>query len=261
MPMSILQATQIDTDGGTPLPTAWPQLAAQGVDIRRGELTVVAGQPAAGKSAFALATAVRIGMPTLYFAADTAAWTMLLRVVAMVSGQTQESVESRLNQDVQYAEGAYQSIRFVRWCFDSAPTLADIDTEVEAYNEVWGSYPSLIVIDNLIDVAEGDDEFAAIRRTQKELKFLARDTGAAVLVLHHVTEAFRVDEGSAPSRSSILGKDTRLPALVLTITNENGYLGVAVVKNRYGKCDPSGRTVTWLGFDGSRMHIWELDTK
>ncbi len=259
--MSIRQAASQHDASGHPLPTAWPQLAAQGVEIRGGELTVIAGQPAAGKSAFALATALRIGRPTLYFCADTAAWTMLLRVVAMVTGQTQDNVESRLDVDLGFADGAMESVRFVRWCFDSAPTLADIDTEVEAYNEVWGSYPALIVIDNLIDVAEGDDEFAAIRRTQKELKFLARDTGAAVLVLHHVTEAFRVDEGSAPSRSSILGKDTRLPALVLTITNENGYLGVAVVKNRYGKCDPSGRTVTWLGFDGSRMHIFELDQK
>lgn len=259
MPMSIKQAASAQDAGGHPLPCAWPQLAAQGVEIRGGELTIIAGQPAAGKSALALATALRIGRPTLYFCADTAAWTMLLRVVAMVSGMTQDKVESKLNQDLGFADGAFESVRFVRWCFDSAPTLADIDVEVEAYNEVWGAYPELIVIDNLVDVSDGDDEWGGIRRTQKELKFLARDTGAALLVLHHVTEAFKVEEGAAPSRSSILGKDTRLPALVLTVTNEDGYLGVAVVKNRYGKCDPSGRTVTWFGFDGSRMHIWELE--
>lgn len=259
MPMSIKQAAGAAEASGHPLPTAWPQLATQGVDIRGGELTVVAGQPAAGKSAFALATAVRIGRPTLYFCADTAAWTMLLRVVAMVTGQPQDKVETRVNTDLGYADGAFDAVRFVRWCFDSAPTLDDIDAEVEAYQEVWGKYPELIVIDNLVDVSDGDDEWGGIRRTQKELKFLARDTGAAVLVLHHVTEAFRVDEGTAPSRSSILGKDTRLPALVLTVTNETGYLGVAVVKNRYGKSDPSGRTVTWFGFDGSRMHIFELE--
>ena len=179
----------------------------------------------------------------------------------MSTGMAQDAVETRLNQDMDFAAGAFDHVRFIRWCFDSAPTLADIDTEVEAYNEVWGAYPQLIVIDNLVDVSDGDDEWGGIRRTQKELKFLARDTGAAVLVLHHVTEAFQVAEGSAPSRASILGKDTRLPAVVLTVTNENGWLGVAVVKNRYGRCDPSGRTVTWFSFDGARMQINELEAK
>ncbi len=133
------------------------------------------------------------------------------------------------------------------------------DDEVAAYEEVWGRPPKLIVVDNLIDVSDGEEEFSALRRTMKELKFLSRQTGAAILVLHHVTEAFHVNEGTAPSRSAILGKDARLPALVLTITNDNGFLGVAVVKNRYGKCDPSGRTVTWFTFDGARMCINEME--
>lgn len=253
------QAARAADAGGHPLPTAWPTLAAQGVEIRGSELTVIAGQPAAGKSAFALATAVRIGVPTLYFCADTAAWTMAIRAVAMTTGLPQDQVEEKLSSDPHYADGAFDSMRFIRWCFDSAPSLDDIDNEVAAYEEVWGRNPQLIVIDNLVDVSDGDDEWAAVRRTQKELKYLARETGAAVLVLHHVTEAFQVNEGSAPSRSSILGKDTRLPALVMTVTNENGFLGVAIVKNRYGKADPSGRSLTWFAFDGARMSINELE--
>jgi replicative DNA helicase len=259
MPIALDRAATSEDAGGHTLPTAWPTLEAQGVNIRSAELTVVAGQPAAGKSAFALATAVKMGIPTLYFAADTAAWTMAIRAVAMVTGLTQDVVEAKLTDDPHSADGAFESLRYIRWCFDSAPTLDDIDDEVSAYEEVWGRNPDLIVIDNLVDVSDGDDEWAAVRRTQKELKFLARETGAAVVVLHHVTEAFRVDDNSAPSRSSILGKDTRLPALVLTVTNQDGFLGVAIVKNRYGKADPSGRSVTWFTFDGARMSINELE--
>ncbi len=253
------QAARAADAGGHPLPTAWPSLSAQGVEIRGSELTVIAGQPAAGKSALALATATRMNVPTLYFCADTAAWTMAIRAIAMQTGMPQDQVEYKLASDPHFADGAFDSIRHIRWCFDSAPSLDDIDDEVTAYEEVWGRQPTLIVIDNLIDVADGEEEFAALRRTMKELKYLARETGAAVLVLHHVTEAFHVGEGQAPARSAILGKDTRLPALVLTVTNENGFLGVAVVKNRYGKCDPSGRTVTWFSFDGARMSINELE--
>lgn len=253
------QAARAADAGGHPLPVAWPSLAEQGVDIRGSELTVVAGQPGCGKSTLALATAVKMQVPTLYFAADTASWTMAVRAIAMVTGMPQDQVEVRLSADPHFADGAFDSLRFVRWCFDSSPTLDDIDDEVAAYEEVWGRNPKLIVIDNLIDVADGEEEFAALRRTQKELKYLARETGAAVLVLHHVTEAMHVAEGHAPARSAILGKDTRLPALVLTVTNENGFLGIAVVKNRYGKCDPSGRTVTWFTFDGLRMQLKELE--
>lgn len=253
------QAARAADAGGHPLPTAWPSLSAQGVEIRGSELTVIAGQPAAGKSAFALATAMRMGVPTLYFCADTAAWTMAIRAIAMTTGMAQDQVEYKLSSDPHFADGAFDSIRYIRWCFDSAPTLDDIDDEVAAYEEVWGRQPQLIVIDNLIDVSDGEEEFSALRRTTKELKFLARNTGAAVLILHHVTEAVHVAEGNAPGRGSILGKDTRLPALVLTITNDQGFLGVAVVKNRYGKCDPSGRTVTWFTFDGSRMSINEME--
>lgn len=253
------QAARAVDAGGHPLPVAWPSLSAQGVEIRGAELTVIAGQPAAGKSAFALSTVAKMRVPTLYFCADTASWTMAIRAVAMTTGLTQDQVETKLTTDPHSADGAFDSLRFIRWCFDSAPTLDDIDDEVAAYEEVWGCNPSLIVVDNLVDVSDGDDEWAAVRRTQKELKFLARETGAAVVVLHHVTEAFNVSDGSAPSRSSILGKDTRLPALVLTITNESGFLGVAIVKNRYGKADPSGRSVNWFGFDGARMNIWELE--
>lgn len=259
MPVALDQVSRRADAGGHALPTAWPSLEAEGVSIRGSELTVIAGQPAAGKSAFALATALRMAVPTLYFAADTAAWTMAIRAIAMQTGMPQDQVEYRLASDPHFADGAFDSMRFIRWCFDSAPSLDDIDDEVAAYEEVWGINPQLIVIDNLIDVSDGEEEFAALRRTTKELKYLARETGAAVLVLHHVTEAFHVNEGNAPSRSSILGKDTRLPALVLTITNDQGFLGVAVVKNRYGKCDPSGRTVTWFSFDGSRMSINELE--
>lgn len=39
------QAARAADAGGHPLPTAWPSLSAQGVEIRGSELTVIAGQP------------------------------------------------------------------------------------------------------------------------------------------------------------------------------------------------------------------------
>jgi RecA-family ATPase len=54
---------------------------------------------------------------------------------------------------------------------------------------MWGRSPTLIVVDNLMDIAiDGHEEFAGMRAVMKELKYLARDTNAAVLVLHHTQE-------------------------------------------------------------------------
>ena len=256
--MLITQALGQGDTGGQPLPSVWPGLTALGGDIRSAELTVIAGQPGSGKSTFALATAVRLGVPTLYFCADTAAWTMGVRLASMITGETQEAVEERMMRDPSWGSDVLGSARHIRWCFDGAPTLEDIDLEVAAYEEIHGQAPVLIVIDNLVDVADGEDEWASIRRTLKELKFLARDTGAAVVVLHHASEAVAVAENCAPPRSAILGKDSRLPALVLTIAAYDTFLAIASVKNRYGKADPSGRSCVWLGFDGARMNIFEL---
>ena len=256
--MLITQALRQGDTGGQPLPSVWPSLSALGGDIRSAELTMIAGEPGAGKSAFALATAMRLGVDTLYFCADSAAWTMAVRLVSMLTGETQDAAEERLKHDPAWGQEVLAQARNIRWCFDGAPSLDDIDLEVAAFEEIHGRAPALIVIDNLVDVSDGEDEFAAMRRTLKELKFLARDTGSAVVVLSHTSEAVTVPENTAPPRSAILGKDTKLAALVLTIASYGSFLAIAPVKNRYGKADKTGQTCAWLGFDGARMRLYEL---
>lgn len=257
--MLITQALQQGETGGQPLPSVWPELAALGGDIRTAELTMIAGEPGAGKSAFALDLALRLAVDTLYICADSAAWTMAVRLGAMLTGETQDVVEAHLKADPAWGKQVLGAVRNIRWCFDGAPTLDDIDLEVQVYEEIHGRPPALIVIDNLVDVSDGEEEWAALRRTLKELKFLARDTGSAVVVLAHTSEAAVVAEACAPPRSAVLGKDTKLQALVLTIASYGTYLAIAPVKNRYGPFDKTGKTCVWLGFDGARMKLYPLN--
>jgi hypothetical protein len=91
----------------------------------------------------------------------------------------------------------------------------------------------------------------------KELKYLARDTNAAVLVLHHTKEGF---EGyPCQSRSSIQGLVNQIPAMVLTIgqmkQGDDNFLCVAPVKNRYGKADQTGNNYVTLSFNPESMHL------
>lgn len=229
------------------------------VGVRASELSMIAGVPGAGKSSLALHVAVFAGVPTLYVCADTSAWTMVLRTVAMLTGMTQSGVETRIITEGDDWAKEVMSTRagHIYWVFDSAPTLDDIDSEMQAYHEVMGADPELVVIDNLVDVADGDDEWAAARRAMKELKFLARDTGAAVLILHHTSEAHKYD--LCPPRAALQGKVAQLPALIVTVHSGAGAMLMCAVKNRYGRADSTGGTVESVWFNPQTMQITDVE--
>jgi len=137
----------------------------------------------------------------------------------------------------------------------------DIELEIEAFYELNGQYPELVVVDNLLDCTHSDgDEWASMRSLLREFKWWARETGAAFLVLHHTSEA--VSGNPAPPRSAIQGKVAQTPALILTVANTTeGFMCVAPVKNRYGPADPSGTNVTWLVYEPARMHLGDMETR
>lgn len=245
--------------GGEPLPTVFRTFDVNKIVIRRAEVSMIAGTPGAGKSTLALAVALRSKVPTLYISADTNAHTMAMRLLSMISGQPQSNAEQMLIESVEESRKAInEHSGHIFWSFDSAPTLADLDMEVSAFEELWGCPPTLIVIDNLIDISnDSGEEFAAMRSTIKELKYLARDTNAAVLLLHHTKESY--PGNPCQPRSALQGMVAQLPALILTVgTNAPGYLAVAPVKNRYGKADPTGDTSFWLQFNPEVMEVADI---
>jgi predicted ATP-dependent serine protease len=245
--------------GGEPLPTVFRTFDVNKIVIRRAEVSMIAGTPGAGKSTLALAVALRTKVPTLYISADTNAHTMAMRLLSMISGQPQSMAEQMLIESVEESRKTInEHSGHIFWSFDSAPTLADLDMEVSAFEELWGCPPTLIVIDNLIDISnDSGEEFAAMRSTIKELKYLARDTNAAVLLLHHTKESY--PGNPCQPRSALQGMVAQLPALILTVgSNAPGYIAVAPVKNRYGKADPTGDTSFWLQFNPEVMEVSDI---
>lgn len=245
--------------GGEPLPPVFRTFELNKIIIRRAEVSMIAGTPGAGKSTLALAIALRTKVPTLYVSADTNAHTMAMRLFSMITGKSQTEAEELLKSDV---EGSRKVINensdHIFWSFESAPSLADLDQEVLAFEELWGCAPTLIVVDNLMDISnDGGEEFAGMRSTIKELKYLARDTNCAILVLHHTKESYAGTP--CQPRSSLQGMVAQLPALICTVgSNAPGYIAVAPVKNRYGKADPSGDTPVWLQFNPEIMAVADI---
>ena len=247
--------------GGEPLAPPFQGFQREGMILRRAEVTVIAGTPGAGKSSIALHIAARLKQPTLYFSADTNAHTMAMRLLAMRSKINQSVAEQILKTDPVKAGEILKEYNHLYWSFEPSPTLKDLDEEVSAFETMWGRSPTLIVVDNLMDIAiDGHEEFAGMRAVMKELKYLARDTNAAVLVLHHTQEG--AQGYPCQPRSALQGKVAQIPAMVLTIGQMihgiDTYLCVAPVKNRYGKADPTGATYLTLSFDPAKMHLEDV---
>ena len=233
-----------------PLPDVWQTLAKEQIKFRRGQVCMVAAAPNAGKSMFALVYAIKAGVPTLFFSADTDTTTVMMRAAAHISGHSQITVESNLASNPKYYNKYFEKFSHIKWVFDSSPTIDDLELEIKAYVELYGTSPELIVIDNLMNiVAESDNEWSGLRAIMMELHDMARKTEACVLTLHHVSEQSEYGAPTnPPPRKSIHGKISQLPSLICTLGYDpkSAQLKIASVKNRFGPHTADGSTFSTL---------------
>lgn len=223
---------------------------------------MVAGQPNAGKSMIALYICMKLlelGERPLYFSADSNESTQASRMAAIVTGTPARDVEASLEAGgLAYYEDELADLD-LRLDFNSNPSLDDIELTLAAYEEMYGAWPSVIVVDNLMNVeGSGDEnEKAGLVEIQKVFKYICRQTGAAIIVLHHCSES-EGKPGMPPARKAIQQKVNELPELILTVAYniESNMFGVAVVKNRHGKADPAAKDPVWLWVDMDRGRFY-----
>ena len=243
--------------GGEPLPSVFKTFESNKIIFRRAEVSMLAGTPGVGKSTLALALALNMKVPSLYISADTNAHTMAMRLASMISGKNQTDVEQLMNTDQGWTRAVLAKGAHIVWSFESSPTLQDIDEEVQAFEELWGCPPVAIFVDNLMDIAtDGGEEFASMRAIMKELKYLARATNAAIIILHHTSEA--VLGAPCQPRSALQGKVAQLPALICTLGVVGTSMAVAPVKNRYGRADANANLNCWLSFNPEFMFMSDI---
>lgn len=215
-----------------------------GLRLRKGTLVMVAGMPGSQKSGLAEFLVAKWRLPTLYFSADQDQHDTMTRLAAIVTGHPSSAIAAALQvgQDEYYREAlADLPITFV---YDSAPELLDLHEELTAYVELFDAYPEVIVVDNLINIqVEHDSEWAALRLILTELQAMARQTGAIVIVLHHMAEG-NLDPTMPAPRKMLHGKVSQRPEIIVSIAFDGvrEQLRVAVVKQRGGKADPTGKT-------------------
>ena len=259
--MRRLHRAVLQQDAGAPsIPNMFPSLAARQVAVRRGEVSVIAGQAGSGKSSFAGAFAYRAQVPTLYVSMDTHKDTMSMRLLSMILDTPSNVVEEAMT-DKQWAAEVLAQADWFTWAFDSVNDVQAIENELLAHIELNGVAPELTVVDNLTDMdTDGAGEWDGARNLMKDFKYLAREYDTSLLVLHHTGDKY-LESGTCPARWDLMGKVSQTPALILTVAqNDAGFIGVCPVKNRYGPADPSGRTPTWLRFDAGSMQITEVES-
>jgi predicted ATP-dependent serine protease len=258
--LTIAQAATRNKNNAQLLPDLFPALAQNGIRFRRGQVTMIAGQPNSGKSLLALFYAVKSGVPTLYISADTDAYTTAIRAAAVITGSQVNTVEEAFSSGTGYEfyEDELKTLKHLRFDFDPSPTLDDIQLSIQAYGEAFGEYPQLLIIDNLLNIAAlHDNEWTGMRDIAKAMHHIARETDAAVFMLHHTTEAEGRPE-LPPSRKSIQGKISQLPEMILTVAmdHDTSEYRIACVKNRFAKNSAAGTDYTVLFADASRMTLY-----
>lgn len=254
--LTLGQAVQQQGAQGASIETPYKSLTNMGFTLRRGQLSMIAAAPGVGKSALALDIAMRLNFRSLYVSADTDSFTMGLRAAAKTTGHPQEQVERGLSDPdlAPMYRDALAKMWNLRFSFDCS-SMEDVRDEVFAYATAHGEFPpGLIVVDNLVNVADGEDDYRAMRSAVSDLDRLAHNTGAHVMVLHHATG--RYEDGDTPiPQSGLENKVAKIPAQILTLTRVNDSMGVHIVKNRAGKADPRGGLSAKLHVDLSCMRF------
>lgn len=260
------QSLFIKGNAGDPLPTVWKSLENRGTRFLRGQLCLVCAGPGVGKSALILNYALKAKVPTLYFSADSDAFTQLSRSLSIVTGEPMDKTTKMVRDgDLGSADSEFADIP-IRFNYSASPTLTQIEASMRSYEEVYGDYPALVVVDNITNVRTGgdhdDDPFSGLEALLDELHVMARFTGACVIGLHHVTGTYNDADRPIPL-SGVKGQVARVPELVLTLHKVIESFGpdslrVSTVKNRGGKSDPSGSEFVALDFVGDTMQITEV---
>lgn len=247
---------------GEPLPPVFQALHEMGVRPRTGQVTLIAAPPNCGKSLLAMYWVIRLaqkGLRVLYFSADTDSHDSKIRAAAMLAQQEMNKIEEAylIQEGDYYDDILAEELGNVRFDFETDPTYDHMAEVIQASCEMYGDYPHVIVVDNLMNVVTmNDNEWQGMKEVTKALKRMGRQTGAAIFTLHHVNEGHG-DPCFPSSRKDIAGKVNQLPELILSLGYDDHaqILRVAAVKNRSGFKDASGKTYAEFYVNAPRMSL------
>ena len=276
MSLTAARALSLNAQSSPELPRV-PELQAlysMGVRPRVGEVIMIAGRSGTQKSGFALwlvrrwtEVAAEQGqeIDALYFSADMSAFQASVRLACSVTGDTTEMVELGMREERLRSEymNALKNLQ-ITFSFGSPITWHSVEAELDAYVELHNRYPSIIVLDNLMDIEGSSADYTAQMEAMQSVSDLSRDTGSTVLVLHHASDKSwdaKADPWKPPSRDQIKGGMSEKPELSLSVAldPQSHLYRVACIKQRMGPSDPTAQNFAVMRAEPSttRFHVYD----
>jgi len=241
-----------------PLPDPFRAFREAGARIYRGEVTECAGPSGSMKTILALNIANELGVPSLYFSNDSTKYTIIARALAMLTDRPFEACERIVQNHPEQAAHVLKAWDNIRFDFFSSPNIERICTYGEAFRELYGEYPHATWVDIAMNVDHEGIDAQQYWSMFKELKKIAEEWNTAMIVLHHTREGGENKYNPCPPKSAVFGKADHLPALIITQVGQGDRILFSPVKNRNGKCDPTGQLHYQLAVDPGRCKVWDI---
>ena len=233
--------------------------------MRRGDLLILGGDVSSGKSALALAIAIRAatsGHAAAFLSGEMSAERLMERALALEGRASLDDLRSGILDDATHASVATASLKLR----ERAPVLVRLpDTGITGVSELTVEHLGLelVVIDALQNLATGtgtmEEELA---RAVRELKDLAVRRNCVLLLVSHLAATPRSRSDARPTLEDFgaLGAARQQADVVLSLYREELYSSapgiqgateVHILKNRNG---PTGYVdlyfySKWLRFE------------
>lgn len=246
---ALVRAALMGEAAGQPVPTGFPSIdILLGGGFRRGDLVVLAGDTAAGKSALALAIAIRVmasGQSAAYLTGEMTVARVLERALAMEGRVRVDDFRRGALDDVAHAGVATAALSLR----SQAPLIEDLrDAGVAGVSDFLAEHLGLelTIVDSIQSLAQGrmalDEELADAARRLKELA-LRRSTTILAVTSLATSPAGRGDPRPVLRDLGGLGAIRQHADVVMSLFREElyepdrhvqGATELAVLKNRNG---------------------------
>jgi len=202
-----------DPSDVTGVPSGFTDLDSKTSGLQPGDLVIVAGRPAMGKTSFALNigehVAIDKGMPVAVFSMEMGATQLALRMLSSVGRLDQQRLRTgRLfDEDWPKLTAAMQKMQEAPLFIDESPALNSMDLRARARRlaRTYGRL-GLIIVDYLqlmSSTGQGENRATEISEISRGLKALAKELAVPVIALSQLNRGSEQRQDKRPQVSDL----------------------------------------------------------
>lgn len=211
--------------------------------IHKGDVAVIYGPASSGKSFLALDWALTLAADKLWLDKHKVACAPVIYMAGEGGPSIYKRIEAWLAfHELRDIDTAYFHLKPLPLREEEA--IASIEQTLEAFDHKdgdYGMYPGLLVVDTLSQFFSGGDEVSPdMTQFVTNMRRLARNTGAAVLIVHHTNKGGKSERGHTSLRCNV-----EVMFQVQAVRDKSQIIGIKLVNDKQ-KDDPEAKPVTLM---------------